>query len=396
MKLLIALLLVAAAALGQMAAPAPPAHDLAWKRDQALQLMNKAQPLAALPLVEDLVAANPNDGAVQGWLAYCLFAKSRNDATADEVPALRKRARDAALRAKQLGSTWAMLDALVTALDAPPAAPQPFSSNPDANAKMKEGEQAFGKGDNQGALSAYSAALKLDPKLYHAALFAGDVCFRAKDIAGASEWFGRAVAIDPVRETAYRYWGDALMAAGKMMEAREKFIEAVIAEPAQLSWGGLANWAKRNNCTLSAPKIDRPNLDGDPQKLVVNPQDLDDQAGTGRSAWIAYSLSRAAWRQALFVKNYPKETQYRHSLAEETAALEAAAGAIDLQKSTHLDPQLANLLSLKRDGMLEAWILLSSGTDAGIAQDYASYRAAHHVELRAYFDKYIIHSNPNN
>ena len=121
MKLLIALLLVAAAALGQIAAPAPAAHDLAWKRDQALQLMNKAQPLAALPLVEDLVAANPNDGAVQGWLAYCLFAKSRNDATADEVPALRKRARDAALRAKQLGSTWAMLDALVTALDAPPA-----------------------------------------------------------------------------------------------------------------------------------------------------------------------------------------------------------------------------------------------------------------------------------
>jgi hypothetical protein len=31
---------------------------------------------------------------------------------------------------------------------------------------------------------------------------------------------------------------------------------------------------------------------------------------------------------------------------------------------------------------------------SGIAQDYAAYRDAHHLELRAYFDKYIIHSAP--
>jgi hypothetical protein len=30
---------------------------------------------------------------------------------------------------------------------------------------MKEGEVAFGRGDNQGALAAYAAALKIDPKL---------------------------------------------------------------------------------------------------------------------------------------------------------------------------------------------------------------------------------------
>jgi hypothetical protein len=30
---------------------------------------------------------------------------------------------------------------------------------------MKEGEEAFSKGDNNGALAGYSAALKLDPQL---------------------------------------------------------------------------------------------------------------------------------------------------------------------------------------------------------------------------------------
>src|ERR1019366_6107423 len=50
-------------------------------------------------------------------------------------------------------------------LDIPGAAQQPFSSNAEANAKMKEGEEAFSKGDNNGALAGYSAALKLDPQL---------------------------------------------------------------------------------------------------------------------------------------------------------------------------------------------------------------------------------------
>jgi len=387
MKPLVALVLAAAAAFAQ------PARDLAAEREQAKQLLGQGQALAALPLVEDLAAASPDDAAVQGWLAYCLFAKSRSNATPEQAQALRKRARAAVSRAQELGSKWPMLNDLIAALDTPGSAEQPFSSNAEANAKMKEGEQAFGKGNNKGALAAYSAALQLDPKLYSAPLFAGDVCFRAKDMACASEWFGKAVAIDPARETAYRYWGDALMAAGKMLEARDKFIEAVIAEPVQKPWAALQNWAKRNNCQLSAPRIDRPRIGGNPQTMLVNPKDVADQEGTGRGAWIGYSITRAAWRQAVFAKKYPNETQYRHTLEEEIAALTAVVDALNRQKAPHLDPQLANVLSLKSDGLLEAWILLSGGADAGIAQDYAAYRAAHHAELRAYFDKYIVHPN---
>ena len=381
------LLLAAIAAFAQADAPPPPARDLAAERDQVTRLMQQSQSLAALPLLENLVAASPDDPTLQAWLAYCLFAKSRANVTADEAQALRKRARDAALRARQLGSKWVLLNDLLASLEAPATA-QPLSSKREADARMKEGEQAFGKGDYDGALAAYSAALKIDPKLYEAALFAGDVCFRKKDLACASDWFGKAVAIDPGRETAYRYWGDALMAVGKAMEARDKFIEAVIAQPNQRPWAALSNWAKKNDSQLSTPKIERPNVGEDARKLVINPGALDD--GTGRAAWIEYSITRAAWRQALFAQKYPNEKQYRHTLEEETAALNAVADAIDRQKAAHLDPQLVNIVLLKRDGLLEAWILISGGPDPGIGQDYATYRDGHHAELRAYFDKYII------
>lgn len=356
--------------------------------------MKRVQPLAALPLVEDLLTANPDDGVAMGWLAYCLFAKARHGAMAAEAPALLKRALDAAERAKQLGNNWRLLDELISILKTPGAPQHPYSDNPQVNAKMKEGEDAFSRGDNAGALAAYAEALKLDPKLYTAALFAGDVCFRKKDVACASEWFGKAVAIDPGRETAYRYWGDALMSAGKMMEARDKFIEAVIAEPSQKPWASLMNWAKQNNCQLRAPKIEPPKISDNPQTIVVNPNDLGEDSG--RSAWVSYSLTRAAWRQGLFAKSYPTEKEYRHSLAEEVAALSALADTVDRKKAKHLDPQLMNILLLKGDGLLEAWVLMSGGMDAGIAQDYAVYCAAHHTEMRAYLDKYVIHPAAEN
>ena len=61
----------------------------------------------------------------------------------------------------------------------------------------------------------YQRALLLDPKLYEAALFIGDVYFKTADQVKAVEWFARAVAINPDRETAYRYWGDCLDEAGQ-------------------------------------------------------------------------------------------------------------------------------------------------------------------------------------
>jgi len=306
----------------------------------------------------------------------CLWAKARHGATAEEAPALLQRARTAALRARELGNKSPLLNDLIQILNHPQnALNQNYSANAEASAKMKAGEQAFASGDYDAALAAYSAALKLDPKLYGAALFAGDVCFRRKDLNCAAEWFGKAIAIDPTHQTAYRYWGDTLMGAGKMLEAREQYIEAVIAEPSRKPWAALARWAQKNNCQLRAPKIDRP------------------PAHAGE-LWAPYTATRAEWRESLFAQNFPAEAQYRHTLAEETAALNAVVDAFSALKTAPADPQVAALAALKNDGVLEAWILLNGGRDEGIAKDYAAYRAAHHDQLRAYLDRYIIRPNP--
>jgi hypothetical protein len=126
---------------------------------------------------------------------------------------------------------------------------------------------------------------------------------------------------------------------------------------------------------LRAPKIDRP------------------PANTGE-LWAPYTATRAAWRETLFAKNFPREAQYRHTLAEEAAALNAVVDALGARKTAPADPQIAALVALQNDGVLEAWILLNGGQDEDIARDYASYRSAHHDELRAYFDRYIIRPNP--
>ena len=103
----------------------------------------------------------------------------------------------------------------------------------------------------------------------------------------------------------------------------------------------------------------------------------------GSAAWVVYGLERSSWLMGKtspdnkFSKAYPAETSYRHSLAEEAAALkmvaESASRFVQEKKVTELDPSLANLIKLKDAGLIEAYILFARA-DEGIARDYAAYR----------------------
>ena len=54
-----------------------------------------------------------------------------------------------------------------------------------------------------------------------------------------------------------------------------------------------------------------------------------------------------------------------------------------------LEPSLKNLMTLKQDGMVECWILLSA-SDPGIRNDYPDYRKQHRDLLAGYLDLYIL------
>jgi tetratricopeptide (TPR) repeat protein len=399
--LLLLAVLVASAGLTAAAQDAPLTDA---DRQHALELYEQQKFVQALPLLERLAAERPKDVVVRESYGFAVLASSAGLKDPEKIKQERVRARKILLEAKALGDNSNFLQILLGGLSED-GSTTPFSQNKEVEGIMRDAEAAFGKGNMQAALDGYVKAFALDPHLYHAPLFAGDVCFKTKRLAAAGEWYARAIEIDPDVETAYRYWGDALMAEGKMQQARSKFIEAIIAEPYRRNaWIGAKQWAERNGLALSFPNVKPPHSVSAPStgkdgkthiEVNMDAADLGKQADEdGTSAWFIYPLNRATWATERFAKEFPDEKQYRHSLKEEAESLHmVATQARDNKKVKTLNPDVALLVKLDREGLLEPFALTAMA-DEGIAQDYAKYRAANREKLRQYLDEYVVPKLP--
>lgn len=366
------------------------------ERTQAFQLFEQSKFSEAAPLLEKVVTANPSDVVALERLGWSLLVHARTLQDSAARKQVSDRARAALLRAKDLGDNSELLRLGLEALSQPAPAAVVFSENKHADKAMHEGETAHSRGDLDKAIGAYELALKHDPKLYHAALFVGDMYYKKKDWGKAGEWFTRAIAINPDIETAHRYWGDALMQGqNKKDESLDKFIEAVIAEPYNRNAHmGLRQWGQWFRVSLAHPRIQPPNSvrnEGNKVTLSVDPKTLD--SGDGSNHWLMYDLTRVTWAKGDFSKSFPDEKVYRHSLREEATALRMVAdfAAKDLKsgKIKALEPSLSTLVKLNEEGLLEAYILLARA-DQGIARDYAAYRQANRDKLRRYFKEYVV------
>lgn len=368
---------------------------------KANTLYQDGKRLDALPLYEELFKAHPKEWLYAERLTDCLLAKVLQVNDPVEAKAIRVRIRDTAKQAVALGDPHVFLQELA---NRDPDTPVTIAAASPAAALMQDGEKAFTAGDFSTAMSKYSEAAGVDPKLYDAPLFAGDTAFRQGDLKTAAKWFAQAIAINPDKETAYRYWGDAIMKLGNdRMVAKGKFLDAVVAEPySKYAWQGLRQWAQAVNATLVAPKIDRPAAPStDPNKpnnitINIDPTATDDKTHPGTSAWLMYSIVRAGYRGDEFKKNFPEEKEYRHTLKEEDAALSLVAENVAEKKIKpgKLDESLRNLLDLNQAGMLDCWILISAA-DRGIAQDYDGYRKEHRQLLHDYLDRFLVHGGVN-
>jgi len=366
------------------------------ERTSAFQLYKDGKYTEALPLFEKLAAASPNDRTVIEAFAIMTAAQTVYLKDPDTRKQARIRGRELLLRAQKLGANnplipW-MLEAVVPENGADNST---FSTKKEVDDAMREGEEAFASGNLPKALEMYKRALVLEPKLYEAALFIGDVYFKSADHANAAEWYGRAIAMEPDRETAYRYWGDSLMKQGRLTEAGDKFVEAYLAEPySRLTRAGFLNWGEKAHIELAHPRVDVPTNVTSKDKdttITLDPNVLAKNDKTGApAAWMAYGIIRASW-QTEFAKQYPNEKTYRHSLKEEAAALRGALEALKNQKldPKNVDPSLQTLQKLDKEGLLECFVLLAL-PDAGIAQDFADYRKANLEKLRRYVKDYVL------
>jgi len=351
-------------------------------RQRAQTLVFQAKFSEAIPLLRKLTAAHPKEGQLWTWLGLSLHTWSGTLNDAGPRKQARIEAREALLKAQQLGVHEELVDAVVATIPADGSGGEQgtLSANPEVNRLLTDAEKAFAKGDFLGAEQGYSQAFALAPTLYDAPLYAGDSCFRAGQNARAQEWLAKAVTVDPQRETAYRYWGDVLLKEGKTEEARAKFIEGVVAEPyARFSWAGLANWAKAAKVQVGHPRFT--GLDSSGVKLDGGNVTIYAQAGGDATMLISsYALGRTVWHaQNPEVK--------RHCLAEEAMALNGVAQmGLELSQSGKLKSKpiwLDELVRLQQLNLMEAYVLLGR-PDQGISEDYPAYRQAHRDLLVKY------------
>ena len=368
------------------------------ERKRAFALYDDAQWIEALPLFEKLAVRYPEDPQVIEALGMLLIGQTAYVKDPDARKAARKRGRELLVKAQSLGVDNALLKSTIEWIPPDGGEDAGFSLKKEVDDAMREGEAAFARNDMPKALAMYQRALLLDPKLYEAALFAGDVYYKTAEQKKASEWFARAASINPDRETAYRYWGDSLMKQGRVTEAGDKFVEAYIAEPySRLARAAFINWANKIQINLAHPEIEIPanvSAKGENQTtLNLDPNLFKKDANSNSSAaWMMYGLARSTWPNGEFAKNYPEEKKYRHSLKEEAAAMRSAIKVLQDKKikdPNSIDKSLQLIMKLDKEGLLEAFILLAI-PDEGIAKDFVAYRRTNVENLRRYVKDYVL------
>jgi tetratricopeptide (TPR) repeat protein len=334
------------------------------KQEKATELFAQGKRLEALPLLEELVRANPKDDAMLVALAASLVDHAATLADQEAAGQERLRARDLLDRAWELGNSSPLalnLSELLRRL--PVSGAIKFSDKPRVEELMRVGEAAFARRDFAEALKDYRGALELEPTNYAAALFIGNAYHKQNQFAEGAVWYERAIQLDPNVETAYRYYADMLAMEGNMAKARRMLIQAAVAEPYnRMVWRELRAWAYLNGAHVNEVYIAVPPA---PEHLPTANASPD-----VARVWEAYRKARANWQSGQrFTQRFPGEKERRHSLAE--------------------DQSLSLLLKLRQAGLIEAYVLFSLG-DSGIARDYGAYRTENRSKLEEYMDKVVV------
>src|SRR5437867_13049998 len=121
-------------------------ESVAEQKEKALALMKQTKYTEALPLLEKIVVAEPQNAAMHYYLASALLGQAANTKDDAARKALRVRARNAFIKSKELGIPEPNIDALIQGLPVDGADAAAFSQNVRANALMVEGEALFSQG----------------------------------------------------------------------------------------------------------------------------------------------------------------------------------------------------------------------------------------------------------
>lgn len=159
---------------------------------KATELTKQMKYTEALPILEKLAIAEPDNPSNHFYLGFALIAQMNTTKSPESRKALRLRALAAFVRAKELGIQEPVIDGLIKSVGSDTSdttSTKTYSQHPEANKVMEEGQAAVAQGKTDDALASYLKALQLDPTLYDAALFAGNVFIQRGDFTQASAWY---------------------------------------------------------------------------------------------------------------------------------------------------------------------------------------------------------------
>jgi tetratricopeptide (TPR) repeat protein len=357
---------------------------------KALTLYQQQRYAEALPYMQVMAEAAPDSPEIRFAYAMCLLGKSKQVSNTEEAKQLSAKALEQFIKAKDLGSKDPQTDSFIAILSGKvavsPSSPA-YSTNKEADKLMMEGENYFAQSKYDDAIKKFEKALALDPKIYQAAISGGDSYVAKGDWANAEKWYQKGIAIDPLRETAYRYSATPFMKQEKYDLARERYIEAFITEPYNSSARrGITQWADATGAKLGHPKLDIPDVNFDSNGKATTGAIIDANDASGRP-WASYIATRESWRKEKFVKAFPKDSEYRHSVQEEAEALRSVIKAAELSKTAN--PQFQLLAKIDAEGLLEAFILMAL-PDKGIATDHPEFLKDNRPKLRQYVATYVI------
>lgn len=349
----------------------------------------------AVPYLTTLVKAQPQEPKIRFLLGFALLAKSKKVDEEDMGKLLAAQALAEFKKAKELGFEDEMNDKLIALLSTDATSggngtQAGYSKNAEANKLMGQAESFFAKSNYDQAFELYQKALQLDPNIYEAALFSGDVFLHKSDFKNAELWYQKAITINPERETAYRYSATPLMKQQKYNEARDRYIEAYITEPyGGMAIKGLMQWGQVTQTRLAHPKFSIPEFKIDANGKSSSTINVNPLAMEGSMAWIGYTATRSEWYEKKFAKTFPNEKKYRHTLQEEVEALRSVIQIAKETKGKDKNEQLEKLAKIDQEGLLEAYVLLAIPDD-GIVQDHPAYLKQNREKLRQYVVKYVV------
>lgn len=360
-------------------------------KDRALVAIQSGSFGDAATILAELVKRAPNDGEARVLFSWALVGKSKQTDDPELGKLLAAQALAEAKKGKELGVSGdvaSIADTIIKLFSLEANASDGPSKNPEANKLMSQAEGYYTRSDYDRAFEFYQKALAIDPTIYEAALYSGDVMMQKSDFEASEKWYQQAIKIDPERETAYRYSATPLMKQKKIELARDRYIEAYITEPYNdRAIGGLVQWSRATGAKLGHPKFNIPEFsigaDGKAKSTISIGSLTDD----GSLAWISYTSTRSKWHESKFKATFPNEKTYRHTLQEEVEALSSVVElAGDLKGK---NKEIEQLKKLRDEGLLESFVLLARA-DQGIQADHLAYLRQNRAKLRQYVLNYVI------